>query len=383
MNIDTPPATGSALMAPERAFRSSVATIGNAHHRPSVNGTLYIRDLTIPPSDLWSREFQQFHAATLNADPDAEFAWPIPERTAPKRAWDEFDAWVDERCNAPVLAAARRNYRVEIEDTRIAGVRVAIVTPADGIKPVNDRRVLLSLHGGSFVINRGIMGGLIESIPVAAIGRIKVITLDYRQAPFHQYPAASEDVQTVYTELLRSYEPGSIGIYGFSAGGVLCAQALARFQFTGVPRPGAAGILGIAPPPPFGRTPPWGEGWGDSSVWFSGRPRNQPTPTERSMGEVGKWYMESASPDDPQAYPGISDAVLEGFPSTLFLSGTRDFAFSSVVAAHARFVKLGVDASLYAMEGAPHGAHVMAIGTPEAHDAQSYIARWFEKHLGR
>lgn len=47
----------------------------------------------------------------------------------------------------------------------------------------------------------------------------------------------------VYAELLKTYKPHNIGIYGCSAGGTLTAEAVAWFQSHGLPRPGAIGIF--------------------------------------------------------------------------------------------------------------------------------------------
>jgi monoterpene epsilon-lactone hydrolase len=66
--------------------------------------------------------------------------------------------------------------------------------------------------------------------PIASIGKIKVISVDYRQAPEYAFPSASEDVATVYRELLKTYKPTNIGIYGCSAGGLLTAETIAWFQ---------------------------------------------------------------------------------------------------------------------------------------------------------
>ena len=80
-------------------------------------------------------------------------------------------------------------------------------------------------------------------MPIAALGRIKVVSLDYRQGPEHRHPAASEDVAAAYRELLKTYRPENIGIYGCSAGGMLAGMSVAWFQRHGLPRPGAVGIL--------------------------------------------------------------------------------------------------------------------------------------------
>ena len=75
---------------------------------------------------------------------------------------------------------------------------------------------------------------------------IQVITVDYREAPEHAFPAASEDVATVYRDLLKQYDPKSIGIYGISAGGFLTAQTVAWLQQENLPMPGAIGIFSAA-----------------------------------------------------------------------------------------------------------------------------------------
>ena len=81
-------------------------------------------------------------------------------------------------------------------------------------------------------------------IPVAALGQFKVITVDYRMAPEAVHPAAVEDLEIVYRELLKTYAARNIGIYGCSAGGALTAQAAAWLPAHGLPSPGAIGIFG-------------------------------------------------------------------------------------------------------------------------------------------
>ena len=135
---------------------------------------------------------------------------------------------------AGYLRRQREMFRVNREETTIGGVHAYVYTPADGIAERNRDRVLIDLHGGGF---RECWPGCaeLESIPIAALGRIKVVSLDYRQGPKYRFPAASEDVAAAYRELLKTYRPENIGIYGCSAGGMLTAMSVAWFQRHGLP----------------------------------------------------------------------------------------------------------------------------------------------------
>ena len=206
-------------------------------------------------------------------------------------------------------------------DSHIAGVHVGVISPKSGVAAGNQHRILINLHGGGFYAFRGLGMGQIESIPVAALGGFKIITVDYRQAPFAQYPAASEDVEAVYRELLKQYKPEAIGIFGCSSGGSLAAQVIAWFQYKGLPRPGAVGVLCAAPP---ASPQPWGRG-GDSKMWFpdgapgvlSAPPPDPPAAGSRTAAaQINPlfWYMERADSSDPRAYPASSNPVLARFP---------------------------------------------------------------------
>jgi len=63
--------------------------------------------------------------------------------------------------------------------------------------------------------------------------------MTYRQAPEFAFPAATEDIAAVYRELLKTYRPEDIGIFGCSAGGSLTAQSMAWFLKENLPLPGA------------------------------------------------------------------------------------------------------------------------------------------------
>jgi acetyl esterase/lipase len=108
------------------------------------------------------------------------------------------------RLLAGYIARQREVFPVDRAETTIGGVRAYVYTPRDGIAAENRERVLIDLHGGGFRECWPACAEL-ESMPIAALGRIKVLSLDYRQGPEHRHPAASEDVAAAYRELLKTY----------------------------------------------------------------------------------------------------------------------------------------------------------------------------------
>ncbi|MCP5144770.1 MAG: alpha/beta hydrolase fold domain-containing protein [Gammaproteobacteria bacterium] len=279
---------------------------------------------------------------------------------------------------APYLDRQRATYPVIKRDITIAGVHVYDYEPKAGITQTNRGRVLINLHGGGF---SGCWPGCaeLESIPVAAVGRIRVVSLDYRQGPEHKFPAASEDVAAVYSELLKTYAPENIGIYGCSAGGMLTGMAVAWFREHGLPKPGAVGVLCA------GLTLD-AFGFGGDSNYFTaaiGESRNPPPPTSAATPPLAPLgYLAEVALDDPLASPASSPDVMAWFPPTLIVTGTRGFELSSAVYTHSLLVKQGVETDLHVWEGMFHGFFYNT-DVPESRDCYDVIVNFFNKHLGR
>jgi acetyl esterase/lipase len=250
--------------------------------------------------------------------------------------------------------------------------------PKEGVAPTNRERVLINLHGGGFMGCWPACAEL-ESIPVAALGRIRVVSLDYRQGPKHKFPAASEDVAAAYRELLKKYQARDIGIYGCSAGGMLTGMAVAWFQQHDLPAPGAIGILcaGMTLAP---------TGFGGDAAYTTaaiGEGRTPPSPPRpETAGTTPLPYFAGIPLNDPLVAPASFPQVLAKFPPTLIVTGTRGFEMSSAVYTHAQLVKQGVDADLHVWEGMFHGFFYNT-DVPESRDCYDVIVKFFQKNLGR
>ena len=253
-------------------------------------------------------------------------------------------------------------HKVKIEPKTMAGVYTEVFTPAGGVLPENRNKVLINLHGGGFMTG-GRTAGRVESIPISSLGKIKVISVDYRMAPEYRFPAASEDVAAVYRELLKRYKPENIGMYGSSAGGLLTAGSMAWFQKEKIPKPGAIAMLFAAA---------HNVRKGDSV--YVGTALNGMPPLSSVL------YFEGVSDSNPLAFPGASESVLTGFPPSLLISATRDFQLSSVVASHAQLTKLGVAADLHVWDGLPH-VFMYEPHLTESKEAFDVVVKFFRKYL--
>jgi epsilon-lactone hydrolase len=271
-----------------------------------------------------------------------------------------------------ILAGMRRLYETSITSETLGGVRVDVVVPAAGIAPENRDRVLIELHSGGFLWGGG-SEALLEAIPIAAVGRLKVISVNYRMAPEHAFPAASEDVAAVYRALLKQFPARNIGIYGCSAGGILAAESVAWFAAHRIPQPGAiASLCGTG-----------AELQGDSAylaplllgtggIQVGGKP----------LLLTDLPYFKGVSERNPLAFPIVSPRVLKQFPPTLLIAGSRDFTESSETLMRRRLWEAGAESQLFVFDGLWH-AFMMDPKLPESQEVYRIVWRFFDEHLRR
>lgn len=314
-------------------------------------GTAHVTRVVPVPQDL-SIQSQHFLSHTL---PDQG----PPESLADRRKMT--DAYT---------AGARAQWSQicpnQIVEDKIAGVPVRIVTP-EGLPDGNKDKVLLNLHGGGFNSDSG---SYTESIPIASYTKIKVVAVLYRLAPEFPFPAAVDDSVAVYKELLKTYKPDHIIIYGTSAGAILTAEVAVKVKQLGLPLPAALGIFsGMGD---FARA-------GDSQSLFSLRGfSGHLDPPE--AGPHDPFYVGSADPKDPVLSPIYAD--LHGLPPTLFITSGRDLLLSGTANLHRAYLNAGVDARLVVFDALPHAFWYSPL-LPEGLEANHMMADFFVKELGK
>jgi monoterpene epsilon-lactone hydrolase len=128
---------------------------------------------------------------------------------------------------------------VTVTAAALGGVPTAEIT-VDGIEP---RHVVLYFHGGVYVMGDAFLAAELAS-QVGRRTQAKVISVDYRLAPEHPYPAAVDDALAAYQALLQDgIDPSDIAFAGESAGGGLAIATLVNARDHGLPLPAAALVM--------------------------------------------------------------------------------------------------------------------------------------------
>ncbi|MEJ6011163.1 alpha/beta hydrolase [Novosphingobium aquae] len=246
-------------------------------------------------------------------------------------------------------------YGVRTEESVIAGVPVRIIYPK-GVTAIGKGPVLLNLHGGGGKVDSG---SLTETIPIAALTGIPVVSALYRLAPENPYPAGLDDALAVYQALEKDHGASRIGVFGTSAGAVLSAQLVARLTVLRRPMPAALGFFGGMAD---------ASKKGDSISWM-------PMPG----GEYGADPVYKIKLTDPVLSPIHGD--LSHFPPTLLITSTRDLALSGTSIFGRALYEQGVASNLVVFDALPHAFWTYLIDIPETDQANKLIADFLKRRL--
>lgn len=317
------------------------------------DGTAHIVDLSVPIPNTISCEAQELlkeRAAT--AQPATDPKHRIGEIRA---AYAHYQMRATEQL--------MRLYSVTVKKQSLAGVPVTLVTPANARADLTDR-LLINVHGGAFFLGQG---SIQEAIPIAARTGLNVVSIDYRLAPENPFPAAVDDVIAAYRELLKSYMPQHLAIYGSSAGAIIAAEAVVRAHQLDMPLPAALGFFSGTVD--FARP-------GDSEAFFT---EGGLGPTVMPIAVTASLYLGNRSLVDPVVSPAYAD--VKEFPPVLLMCGSRDFFLSGTLNFHRQLLRAGVHAELVVFDAMPH-VHWEIPDLPESNEALSIQARFLSKEVG-
>jgi|EndMetStandDraft_5_1072996.scaffolds.fasta_scaffold35664_2 acetyl esterase/lipase len=317
------------------------------------NGSAHIVDLRIPIPKTISYEAQEMlKARAAAANPSTD---PTQKIGVLRAAYADHLAALTEQL--------LRTYSVTAKKQSLAGVPVTLVTPTNARADLTDR-LLINVHGGAFFLGQS---SIQEAIPIAARTGITVLAIDYQLAPEAPFPAAVNDIVAVYRELLKTYRPQHLALYGSSAGAIISAEATVRARQLGMPSPAALGFFSGTVD--FARP-------GDSEAFFSD---GGLAPTVLPIAVTANLYLANHSTIDPVVSPAYAD--VKGFPPVLLMCGSRDFFLSGTLNFHRQLLRAGVSAELVVFDAMPH-VHWENPDLPESREALDIQARFLAAKVG-
>jgi acetyl esterase/lipase len=235
------------------------------------------------------------------------------------------------------------------------------------VEDADSEQVILYFHGGAFAIGTAASSvGLASELGRRA--RSRVVSVDYRLAPEHPYPAALQDALAVYRGLLATgLSPSSIAIAGESAGAGLAAATLVALKRAGLPLPAATVMMS-----------PWvdltlaGE---SMSAKASVDPALTPDGLRRRAGD----YMAAGDPTDGLLSPIFAD--LTGLPPLLVQAGSHEILLDDAVRLAARAAAADVAVTLQVTPQVPHVFQAFASVLDEGDAALSHAAIFLREQL--
>lgn len=237
------------------------------------------------------------------------------------------------------------------------------------IPPRATHGTILYLHGGGYVACSPATHRPITAT-LARLSGCRVVSVDYRRAPEHPFPAALDDAFAAWKWLLESgVPPASIAVAGDSAGGGLTLALLVRARDAGHALPACAVCFS-----------PWTDltGTGASVRANDGRcamfrPEN--------MAQFSAAYLGGASPLDPRASPLYAE--VQGLPSVLMQVGSTELLLDDARRMDARLRDARVESQLDIFDDVMHCWQMLDGLVPEARIALRQAAAFITAHIAR
>ncbi len=237
----------------------------------------------------------------------------------------------------PTVKRAIEKYDLEIEAIHINGTACLQINPSDW--SAHDGLCILYCYGGGMV-EGGPYEDLIITTGLAHHLSARVVSVDYRLAPEHPYPAAQRDVTRVYAVLLDDYGASRLALAGESSGGNLALALMVQLRDQKIDLPLCAALFS-----------PWVDlsSRGDNHEINDDR---DPTLNTAWVNAAANLYAPNQALDDPAISPLYAE--LNGLPPIIISTGSRDLLLSGCLSLARKLRDSGVDCDLRVWEGLWH-----------------------------
>jgi len=267
---------------------------------------------------------------------------------------------------AAMASASTPPEGVTVEPVSLGGRDGEWLIPVGG---ASDATVLY-LHGGGYCIgsldtHRDLAGR------IAVAAGCRVVTLDYRLAPEHPFPAAVDDASAAYRDLLaHGVSPERIAVAGDSAGGGLTMAMLLALRSAGTPLPAAAACLS-----------PWAD-LTQSSAAYRQLADLDPMVSKSGLDLMARAYLGDTDARSELASPLYAED-LGGLPPVRIEVGEHEVLIEDATQLAERLEAAGVSVSLIVWPELIHVFQAFPVSLiPEAELSISGVGSFLAGHLG-
>ena len=254
---------------------------------------------------------------------------------------------------------------VTTSETTIAGRRALRIEPASGAR----HGTMLYFHGGNYVVGAPETAAALTADLVLRTG-MTAVSLDYRLAPEHPFPAAIEDCVRAYRALLDGgTDPATVALVGDSAGGGLAVGTALIVRNEGLPRPAAV----VAYSPTLDAT--------RSGASMTTRAAKDPVLNPELLVGTSAMHLAGADPDQDLLSPAVR-GDLTGLPPLLLQVGTNEILLDDSVRMAVRAAAADVDVILDVTADVPHVFQSLTGLLDEADAAVDRAAAFLRQHTG-
>ncbi|MDF0682490.1 MAG: alpha/beta hydrolase [Candidatus Nitrosocosmicus sp.] len=290
-----------------------------------------------------------------------EFVIPGPNDL---KGWQELNKQVS------AMSAAQSQSLVDSFESKITSTKLGNVSVLD-IKPkgwVDNGKVLVYVHGGGYTI-LGANSTLNNSVPVANVTGLRIISIDYSLAPSSKWDEMTSEVVSVIKALKDQGTPiENIAMYGDSAGGGLVASSVLKMRDEGIGVPAAIALWS-----------PWTDvsGAGDTYSTLKNADPFIPDSMLKNMGGAYANVMDQKNPYVSPVYGNFS----KGFSPTLIQVGTKEILLSDSVRLYQALSQANIPVKLDVYEGMPHVFQTTLYKTPESSLAILKTSEFLNEYL--
>lgn len=272
-------------------------------------------------------------ATSRRASPGMKLLSTLAGARARRHEGRAVDLASQRRSNDRVTRLMRVPRGVAVSEEVLAGVPVLRLS-SGGAR----RGTVLYLHGGAYAL--GSAREVLASAGLCADGGPDMVSVEYRLAPEHPFPAAVDDAIAVYRILLEQVGHDKLVVVGGSASGGLLLLLLQRATADGLPMPAAT--VPIFP-------------WADLAMEGRSSTRNlgMDLLSRSELVQEAAWFAGQRDLKDAAVSPLYGS--FRGFPRTYLPVGTHDLLLDDARRVAEAMRADGVDVVLEEWPGAIHG----------------------------